>query len=104
MEPDYKSIQDVMEKTIILLSENDEKEWAEFLKKLMAEYADLNARDDAVKTILNIYKGGMGSFTDLVLQKNMKMLFEENELLASLKHELYNLCLSYCSHHGVKTR
>lgn len=102
MERDCKSIQDVMKKTIILLLENDEKGWAEFLKKLMTEYVDLNTRDEAVKSILNIYKGGMGSFTDLVLQKNMKMLVEENELLASLKHELYNLCLTYCSDHGIK--
>lgn len=102
MERNRKSIQDLMEKTIILLSENDENEWAEFSKKLMAEYVDLNTRGDAVKSILNIYKGGMGSFTDLVSQKNMKMLVEENEWLASLKHELYNLCLSYCINHGIK--
>lgn len=98
MEHDSKKIQEVMKQLIILLKENEEIEWADYLNNLTINYVNLDTRDSAVQNILNIYKGGMGSFGDLVLQKNMKMLIEENEKLECLKHNLYNLCLNYFEH------
>ena len=101
MERNSEFIQEIMKNTIILLQENDESEWAAFLDALMNEYINLETRTEAVKKIINIYKGDMGSFSDLVLQKNLKMLVEENNQLAALKHELYNACLNYCDEHQI---
>lgn len=97
MERDSKSIQEIIKKIITLLRANDEQEWAEHLNQLALEYENSDTRTEAVRNVLNIYKGGMGSFTDLVLQRNFKMLVDENNQLAALKHELYNACLDYCA-------
>ena len=101
MERDNKSIQEIMEQMITLLETNDEQGWANHLKHFILEYKDPKMRIEAVKNILNIYKGGMGSFTDLVLQKNFKMLVDDNNQLAALKHDLYNSCLEYCTKHHI---
>ena len=97
-----ESIQEIIGKIIILLEANDEHEWADYLEHLMHEYENSEAKVEAIKNILNIYKGGMGSFTDLVLQKDFKMLVDENNQLAALKHNLYNSCLNYCAKHNIK--
>lgn len=101
MERNSKSIQEIMEQIIILLETNDEQEWANHLKQFMLEYKDPETRIETIKNILNIYKGGMGSFTDLVLQRDFKMLVDENNQLAALKHDLYNSCLEYCTRHHI---
>lgn len=100
MEQDSQ-IEDVIKNIITLLRENNEPDWSKFLNKLRLEYINIETRSEAVKNIVSIYKGGMGSFSDLVLQKNMKMLIEENNKLATLKHELYNACLKYCNEEGI---
>lgn len=102
MERDSKSIQEIMKKIIFLLETNDEKEWANHLKYFMFEFSDPKRKIEVVKNILNIYRGGMSSFTDLVLQKECKMLIKENDQLADLKHELYNSCLEFCARHQIK--
>ena len=101
MERDSESIQVIIKKIIALLRENDKPEWVSHLVKLMQDFSSLDTRMHAVKNILNIYKGGMGSFTDLVLQKDYKMLVDENNQLANMKHSLYTACLSYCEHHDA---
>ena len=101
MERNDKSIQEIIEKIVTLLQANDEKVWANYLKQLSFEYENLDKREKAIKKILKIYEGGMGSFSDLVLQRNYKMLVNENNQLAILKHELYNACLGYCSNNKI---
>ena len=97
MERDSKSIRKIINKIIFLLEASDEQDWVNCFKKILREYDNPANQAKAAKQILNIYKGGMGSFMDLVLQKNFKMLVDENNQLANLKHELYNACLDYCS-------
>lgn len=96
-----KSIEEIIRNIIILLKDNDEPEWAGLFGKIMFEYKNNEKRTDTIKNIINFYKGGMGSFADLVLQKNMKMLIEENDKLAALKHELYSMCLNYCKNNNI---
>lgn len=96
MERDGESIQEIITQITALLRANDEQEWASHLDKLACMFNDSDDKADSIKEILNIYKGGMGSFTDLVLQKDYKMLVDENNQLADLKHKLYSACLEYC--------
>ena len=96
MEYDDSQIKDVIEKLIYLLRNNNEIEWAAVLENLLNKFPLEKNKIDAIKEIMQIYKGGMGSFADLVLQKNLKMLINENNELAILRRELYNLCLDYC--------
>ena len=96
-----KSIEEIIKCIINLLRENDEPEWAEIFSEVALEYNNNETRNHAVKKVINFYKGGMGSFSDLVLQKNMKMLIEENDELADLKHDLFNKCLIYSENKGI---
>ncbi len=42
------------------------------------------------RSIMNTFKGGMGSFNDLVLHVDGKPLFNENDRLRALKSQLYD--------------
>lgn len=95
MERDDTQIKHLIEKLILLLKNNKEEEWAATLKTLLEKFAIEEDRKNVAKEIIDIYRGGMGSFSDLILQKDMKMLIQENNELAKLKHELFNLCLQY---------
>lgn len=64
-------------------------------EKFLDKFSSSENQKDVVKEIIDIYKDGMGSFADLVLQKDMKMLIDKNEQLAKLKHDLFNLCLIF---------
>ena len=86
-------IHTLMKDLINLLASNDEDNWASFFKQQQHKFFDLDSRTSAIEKILNCYKGGMGSFSDLVLHKNCEMLIEENDQLAELKNRLYNECL-----------
>lgn len=97
MERETKKIYEIIKNIIDLLNQNNAQDWGQYLEKLAQDFREVGTRQEAVRTILNIYKGGMGSFSDLVLHKDYKMLVSENNKLASLKHELYNACLEYCS-------
>lgn len=103
MERNRKSIETIAEELIKLLQENDEPNWAAYLNRFLAGYESPNTQADAVRNLLKIYKGGMGSFTDLVLEKDLKMLVKENNQLVNLKHELYNACLDYTANHQIDT-
>lgn len=100
MERNSKSLEIIIKELIALLQENDEPDWAACLSNLLVGYMDPKTRLEAVNNILKIYQGGMGSFIDLVLQKDFKMLVNENELLANLRYELYNACLNYSTDPG----
>ncbi|MEI6188596.1 MAG: hypothetical protein WCP46_08960 [Alphaproteobacteria bacterium] len=38
---------------------------------------------------MSLYRGGMGSFNDIVIQKDEKALIKENDEFHALKHALY---------------
>ena len=101
MEQDNKQIELFMNDIIIMLQDNDEIDWSIIFKELFLEYVNNETKDEAVKKVISIYKGGIGSFADLVLHKNSKMLIEENDRLAKLKHELYVSCRKYCYNHAI---
>ncbi len=46
---------------------------------------------DEIKYIFLSFYGGMGSLNDLVLYRNGKVLMDENDELAQLRRDLFNL-------------
>jgi hypothetical protein len=82
-----------IEKIIRLLRENNVLDWAQVFERFLRDFNTEQDKKVVIRSIVNVYKGGMGSFSDLVLQKNMKMLIEENNQLATLNDELFNDCL-----------
>ncbi|HDR2844100.1 TPA: hypothetical protein QCK30_002582 [Enterobacter sichuanensis] len=78
----------LLNKIIELLISCDESVWS---RKLMyfREHLDSDY-DHALLDIRSIF-GGAGSFNDLILQNNGKMLREENNTLNKLQDELYSL-------------
>ena len=92
---DDTHINSIIKKIIFLLQSNDEATWATIFERILDKFIFNENKKDVVKEIIDIYKGGMGSFSDLVLQKDMKMLIEGNERLAKLKHDLFNNCLNF---------
>lgn len=90
-----KEIQNLLLKISRILKENDEPEWSMILKHLYEEsfsYEGENYDHSFVIKIMSIY-GGMGSFNDVLLQKNGKPLVEQNEEFYKLKHKLYEKCV-----------
>jgi hypothetical protein len=81
-----------LEENIKLLSENDEKRWAEVLTRLMQNYIESDNKQGVASLIKKLY-GGAGTFNDLVLHKDGKPLIEENNQLEKLRHELYEECI-----------
>ena len=99
-----RNIEHLIERIIFLLKDNDCSDWISIFKELL-HGCKTRQEDEVVKKILSIY-GGMGSFNDLVLQKNYKksmseeeyeILLEGNDKLDKLRHELYNACKFYNS-------
>lgn len=80
---------------INLLRQNNALDWAQVFEKNLHDFNAEQDKKAVARLIINIYKGGIGSFADLILQKDMKMLVEENDQLAVLKHELFNACVNY---------
>jgi len=90
---DNVKIDQLMKEMIILLEKNNEVEWSLTLRRLLMKDYDIDNRTERVKNILKLYQGGMGSFNDLVLQKNGKILIEEDQKLDELSGDLYNACV-----------
>ncbi len=82
----------LLKESIKLLSENDEKRWAEGLTSLMRHYIENGNKQEAATLIKKLY-GGAGSFNDVVLHKDRKPLIEENNELYRIRHELFQECI-----------
>jgi len=91
----------IIENMILLLGDNNEVKWSMVFNEFLNKYTNADTRNVAVQEIINIYRGGMGSFTDLVLHKNAKMLIRENDQLAMLKDKLYETCIEYCKNNEI---
>ena len=81
-------IHTLLDQIIELLVSCDESVWS---KRLIYYREHLDSDyDQAVLGIRSIF-GGAGSFNDLILQNNGKMLRTENETLSELSYKLYSL-------------
>jgi hypothetical protein len=95
MERNDAQIQSLIEDLIRLLRNNDELSWADIFRSVLYKLHNTRDKVEVIREIIGLYKGGMGSFSDLVLHKNKKMLVDENDKLAELKKEIFNKCLNY---------
>lgn len=90
-----KEIQNLLLRISHILKENDEIEWSNVIQNLYEEsflFKDKNYDFSFMEKITSLY-GGMGSFNDIVLQKDGKSLVEQNDDFYRLKHELYEKCI-----------
>lgn len=78
-------------RTARVLRAGGNENWAISLETIESE---LEADPAEAKSRILLMFGGMGSFNDLVLYRDGKALFQENEELARLRTEIYSLCRS----------
>ena len=73
-----------------MLEESSEGHWLKTFDKISKNYVTLTDDEKIVyrRKLLRIY-GGMGSFSDLVLYKNNKVLYKENNELDALRKDLF---------------
>lgn len=90
-----KDLQKILLELTNFLNKYDEHEWRNVFARLYKEslqYTDSNYDRSFINEINGCF-GGMGSFTDLVLHKDMKPLKKENDELEILKDQLYEKCI-----------
>lgn len=90
-----KKVQILLLELSKLLSRHSEARWGNAFLVLYKEsfrYEGVNYDHYFIREIMNLY-GGMGSFNDLILHKDMKPLDEENDQLDSLRNQLYEECV-----------
>ena len=85
---DYVS--DILNRIILVLAESSESDWLKTIDEISRNYETLTDDEKVVykRKLLRIY-GGMGSFSDLVLYKNNKVLYKENNELDALRKDLF---------------
>ena len=66
--------------------------WTSVFRNILNELKDDADVSELSLEILKLYKGGMGSFSDSVLQRDGKMPIEDNDKLDVLRKELYRIC------------
>lgn len=86
---EIENIQVILYRTAELLRLAELADWARAFEKFHGEMAtDPSA---TIGNILSLY-GGMGSFNDLILYRNGKLLGNENNELDALRSQLYDMC------------
>ena len=83
----------LIQQIIFLLKKNESKRWVPIFKEFLHD-CKTKQTGELVKKILSIY-GGMGSFNDLVIQRDHKILVKEDEQLDKLREELSDACVAY---------
>ncbi|KGB03083.1 DUF6966 domain-containing protein [Leclercia pneumoniae] len=81
-------IVDKMQRMATSLELGGYPEWSSSIFKLAKKY---KLDPDDTKCIFLSFYGGMGSLNDLVLYRNGKVLVSENDELAQLRRDLFNL-------------
>lgn len=76
-----------------LLESVGEEKWINQFTYFITQ-SQVSENVDLCKQILSIYKG-IGSFNDLVLYKNGKLCYYENETLDLLREKLYTEAIRY---------
>ena len=82
-----------LKKIITVLEDSDETDWLNSFKEITKDYenlTDIDNKRELKRELLGIY-GGMGSFSDLVLYKDNRLLHEENNKLDLLRRELFEI-------------
>lgn len=92
MESSSEKIKKTVKKIIPLLEYAEENYWLEYFNFIITELEKNNFQCRDIKNLSLIFKGGTGSFSDLVLHKNGFPLIAENNQLEKLKNELYEAC------------
>ena len=77
---------------IELLKDNNENHWSIILANIRGEYIASGFKPETAAQFLIIMRGGMGSFLDLALHKDRKVLVEETKKLDELRDKLYYAC------------
>ncbi len=72
-----------------VLKSVNEEQWSKFFVEVIENYSQENEQEIKRK-IRSIY-GGMGSFNDLVLHQNGRMVIEKNRELSVLRSTLFEL-------------
>lgn len=80
----------ILNRIISVLEQSSEGHWLKTFDKISKNYETLTDDEKIVyrRKLLRIY-GGMGSFSDLVLYKNNKVLYKENNELDALRKDLF---------------
>lgn len=86
-----KSTELILQELITLLEKSKETNWSASLRSLMQALTGCvdDIERNYVKSQLKRIFGGMGSFSDLVLFNDGKVLIAENNQLEKLRRELY---------------
>lgn len=74
------------------LENQNERNWIRSFKNFLNTLKNNDDLQEVARSIISCY-GGMGSFNDLVLVKNQKMLVEENNFLQMLSELIYRICM-----------
>ncbi len=94
MERSSKKIVDLIKKIIVLLEIGEEDYWIRYFHYILGKI-DAEETVDVIRTLSQVFKGGMGSFSDTVLHKNGVPLIKENNDLYDLKNQLFDACQEY---------
>ena len=87
-----EKIVELLEQIINLLADNNEEQWAEFLRNALNNFISSDGKKEAVVPITKAMLGGAGSLSDVVLHKDRKPLIKENNQLYNLLNGLYDEC------------
>ncbi|WPO57829.1 DUF6966 domain-containing protein [Bacteroides fragilis] len=77
---------------LFILNSVGESTWSVYLSNLLNQDLD---NVSLARKILQMYKGGMNSFNDLVLSNGSNFYPQENDKLEVLKRSLYNKAITY---------
>jgi uncharacterized protein DUF6966 len=80
----------VLDKVILLLEQTEELNWLKSFVYFRSSCSKENDLKNLANEIRRVY-AGMGSFSDLVLYRDGKMLINETSQLDSLRRELFEL-------------
>lgn len=83
-------LKNILPRIVEILHYADQNDWAALIENILYRL-DLNP-NDAVYELMSLYQGS-GTLNDLVLYKDKKILFNENEEFNDLITKAYNLCL-----------
>lgn len=92
MESTSNKIKGLITQIIPLLEFGEENYWLNYFNFILENLNNTKDEKEVVRSLSQIFKGGMGSFSDLVLHKNGAPLIKENNQLDSLKDQLFDAC------------
>jgi hypothetical protein len=92
LESTSKEIKDIIRKIIPLLEYGENTDWLNYFDYTLKKLKHSDNPKEVIEDLSMIFKGGMGSFSDMVLHRNRVPLMDENDQLALLRNQLYKAC------------